>query len=110
LREELWDLEKGWVRIGDSLGYPVAIALSEPTDDGGRHILLVADRPIQFFETWNHTRSLDYPFAYFDIKIRKDGTGSGEMSPAAKVHLANGKVLLDSYGVQPAKLLGARIR
>ena len=45
LREELWDLEKGWIRIGNSLGYPVAVARSQPTEGGGRRIVLFADRP-----------------------------------------------------------------
>ena len=110
LREALWDLEKGWIRIGNSLGYPIAVALSQPGEDGGRHITMFGDRPISFFEIWNSTRSADYPFSVLDIRVGKDGTGSGEMIPAAKVRLAGGKILTESYAFQPAKLLGVRVR
>lgn len=110
LREAMWDLEKGWVRIGDSLGYPVAVAVSNPTEDGGQRIVLFADRPILFFETWRSTRSRDYPFSYFDIKLDKDGTGSGEFFPAARVKMEKGSVVIENFGIQPAKLLGARLR
>lgn len=110
LREELWDLEKGWIRIGNSLGYPVAVARSHPTEDGGRRIVLFADRPIQFFEVWNSLRSQDYPFSYIEINLAKDGTGTGQMFGAAKVRMAAGVVSIESYGAIPAKLLGVRVR
>jgi hypothetical protein len=109
LREALFDLEKGWLRLGDSLGYPIALARSE-TKDGSRHILLVADRPIQFFEIWNDTRSLDYPFSVIELNVKSDGTGDGQLVPAAKVRLSNGKVQVESYTFQPSKLLGVRVR
>lgn len=110
LREELFDLEKGWLRIGDSLGYPIAVARSETARDGSRQIVLVADRPIQFFEAWNNTRSLDYPFSVLQLRIGRDGTGEGELVAAAQVRLINGDVRVESYGFQPARLLGVRAR
>lgn len=110
LRQELWDLEKGWIRIGNSLGYPVAVARSQPTQDGGRRIVLFADRPIQFFEVWNSLRSQDYPFSYFEINLGKDGTGTGQMYGAAKVRMTTGIVSVESFGAVPAKLLGVRVR
>ena len=110
LRQELWDLEKGWIRIGNSLGYPVAVARSQPAVDGGRKIVLFADRPIQFFEVWNSLRSQDYPFSYFEIDLGKDGTGTGQMYGAAKMRMAAGVVSVESFGAVPAKLLGVRVR
>jgi hypothetical protein len=109
LREALFDLEKGWLRLGDSLGYPIAIAKSE-TAEGSRHILLIADRPIQFFEVWNDSRSLDYPFSVIELHLKSDGTGDGQLVPAAKVRLAGGKVQVESYAFQPSRLLGVRVR
>lgn len=110
LRQELWDLEKGWIRIGDSLGYPVAVARTQPAEDGGRRIVLFADRPIQFFEVWNNLRSQDYPFSYFEINLAKDGTGTGQMYGAAKVRMAAGVVSIESFSATPARLLGVRVR
>lgn len=110
LRQELWELEKGWIRIGDSLGYPVAVARSHPAEDGGRRIVLFADRPIQFFEVWNNLRSQDYPFSYFEINLDKEGKGEGTMYAAAKVRMPAGIVSVESYGATPARLLGVRVR
>ncbi|MEA2564183.1 MAG: hypothetical protein QOH06_5687 [Acidobacteriota bacterium] len=110
LRQELWDLEKGWIRIGNSLGYPVAVARSQPSENGGRHIVLFADRPIQFFEVWNSLRSQDYPFSYFEMNLGKDGTGTGQMYGAAKIRMATGVLSVESFGATPAKLLGVRVR
>ncbi len=109
LRKELWDLEKGWLRIGDSLGYPIAVARSE-TKDGKRHIVLLADRPIQSFEVWNSSRSLDYPFSFVEVQIGQDGKGEGQLIPAAKVRLLGETIAVESFAFQPAKLLGVRVR
>ena len=110
LREELFDLEKGWLRIGDSLGYPIAVARSQTLADGSRRVVIVADRPIQFFEAWNNARSLDYPFSVVELRLGSDGKGEGDMTAAAKVLLINGDVRVESVGVQPARLLGVRTR
>lgn len=110
LREELQDQEKGWLRVGDGLGYPIAVARSETAQDGSRHIVLVADRPIQFFEAWNSSRSLDYPFSVVELRIGKDGKGEGQLTAAAQVRLINGGVRVENYGFQPARLLGVRVR
>ncbi len=110
LREELWELEKGWIRLGNSLGYPVAVARSQPAEGDGRRIVLFADRPIQFFEVWNSLRSQDYPFSYFEMNLGKDGTGTGQMYGAAKIRMVGGVVSVESFGSIPAKLLGVRVR
>ena len=109
LREALFDLEKGWIRIGNSLGYPIAVARSKPTDKG-RRIILVADRPIDFLESWRGERSLDYPFAYFDLRLGKNGKGDGDMIPAAKIRISGSSIDVENYSFQPAKLLGVSVR
>lgn len=109
LQEALFDLEKGWIRIGNSLGYPIAVARSKPTEQG-RRIILVADRPIDFLEAWRGTRSLDYPFSYLELRLDKDGKGDGDMIPAAKIRIAGNEIDVESYSFQPAKLLGVSVR
>ena len=110
LREELWDLEKGWLRMGSSLGYPIAVARSQPTEAGGRRIRLLADRPIEFFEIWTSSRSLDYPFAFIEVTVDREGNGEGQMIPAAKVRMVGRTLDVESFSVQPARLLGVRVR
>ncbi len=109
LREALWDLEKGYIRVGSSLGYPIAVATSTPTANG-RVIHLMMDRQISFREFASGARSLDYPFSYIEIKLGKDGKGEGQMFAAAKISLTAGTVDVENYNFVPLKLLNVRAR
>jgi hypothetical protein len=109
LREALWNLEAGWIRVGGGLGYPIAVARSKKTDKG-RHIVLMTDRPIQFFEVWNSARSLDYPFTYIELDLGPDGKGEGKFIPAAKVRISGSTLDVESFGIQPARLLNVQAK
>lgn len=109
LREALWDLEKGWIRVGGSLGYPIAVARSLP-DGAGRRIRLMIDRPITFFEAVRNLRSTDYPFSFVEIRLDESGKGEGQVIAAAKVALTGGTLEIESYGLQPFRILNARVR
>lgn len=109
LRDALWDLEKGYIRIGSGLGYPVAVVLAKPSATG-REIRIMMDRPISFREFVTSARSLDYPFSYIEIKLGKDGKGEGQMFAAAKISLTAGTVDVENYSFLPLKLLAVRAR
>ncbi|HEV7509862.1 MAG TPA: hypothetical protein VGS07_33625 [Thermoanaerobaculia bacterium] len=106
LRDALWDLEAGYIRVKGGLGYPVAAARSKPDAGGGRVIRLMIDRPLSFREEANSLRSADYPFSYVELHLDAGGKGDGKFIAAAKVTLdANNTVDIESLGVQPFKLL-----
>jgi hypothetical protein len=109
LRDALWELEVGYIRIGSGLGYPVAVAISQPTD-AGRRIRLMMDRPISFRELARGARSLDYPFSYLEIDLGKDGKGEGKMFAAAKISLTAGTIDVENYSFVPLRLLNVRGR
>jgi hypothetical protein len=109
LRSAMWDLEKGYIRIGGGLGYPIAVATSKPTA-AGRRIRLMMDRQISFREFASGARSLDYPFSYIEINLGKDGKGEGQMFAAARITLTAGTVDIENYSFQPLKLLAVRAR
>jgi hypothetical protein len=109
LRDALWDLERGYIRIGGGLGYPIAVARSRQTGTG-RVVRLMMDRPISFREAVNNTRSTDYPFGYIEIKLDQNGKGEGQFFAAAKVTLTAGTVDIESYSPQPLRLLNVRKR
>ncbi len=109
LREALWDLDTGYIRIGSGLGYPIAVARSRETDTG-RTVRIMMDRPISFREVAENARSLDYPFSYIEIKLGKDGTGEGQMFAAAKVRLEAGILDVENYSFLPLKLLSVRAK
>jgi hypothetical protein len=108
LEKALRDLDRGWIRVGASLGYPISVARSIETEDG-RMIRVVTDRPIQMFEVMRGLRSVDYPFGLIEITLGKDGKGEGRLIAAAQVEFSKeGAVEVTSLGTQPFRLMKVR--
>jgi hypothetical protein len=59
-----------------STSYPLRFAQAIPAENGGRHIVLAADRPVTFWQVWNAPMSTQLPFSV--IELRVDGAGEGE--------------------------------
>jgi hypothetical protein len=92
--------------------FDLKLIRSRPTDTG-RRIVGVCDRPIGFLESYLSGRSLDNKFGIviIDLKTNKKGReeGQGELIYAAKVTVLDGnKVEVESYGIDPVKLMGVR--
>ncbi len=97
---------RGWIRIGSSLGYEVPLIRSLPTPTG-RRIVVIADRPIQFWEQWRGTRSLQYPFGMVVLDIDRNGHGEGRLIAAMRAKFdKEGKVELESFGTEPFRIIG----
>ncbi len=102
--------EKGFIQIGSSLGYHIAAIRSIDTDTG-RIIRAVTDRPIQFIEAFDRTRTYDYPFGILEIILDKDGKGEGKMIAAAKIDFNNdGNIQIESYDNAPFRLMGVKVQ
>lgn len=109
LQEALWETrEKGWFRIGTNLGYHAAVIRATPTPDGGKIIRVFTDRPIQFYELRNSTRSRNYPFGFIEIKVGPDGKGEGRMIAAASARVTEAGVELENFDVQPLRIQNLR--
>jgi hypothetical protein len=80
--------------------------------EGGRRIIGVCDRPIQFLEAYGGGRSTDYTFGIviLDLKPNKKGReeGVGQLIYAAKVKVDGKTVEVENYGMEPARLQGVR--
>jgi hypothetical protein len=84
--EVLYDLPRiGAIRTPGDLGLTLHYAHQTRTDDGGRRIFLATDRPIGFAETWNRSRTADYPFTFIELNVPARGDGKGLLSLATKV-------------------------
>ena len=110
LRDALWDLEAGYIRVGGGLGYPIAVATSRPDGKGGRVVRLMIDRPLSFRELVNDALTRDYPFSYAEIDLNGSGKGEGKFIAAAKVSITAGTVDIESFGIQPWRLLNVKER
>ena len=97
---------RGWIRIGNSLGYEVPVIRSLPTPTG-RRIVVIADRPIQFWEQWRGTRSLRYPLGMVVLDLDRTGHGVGRLIAAMRAKFdGEGKVELESFGTEPFRIIG----
>ena len=65
LTKALRKLDRGWIRVGNQLGYPISVARSIEMEDG-RVIRAVTDRPVQIFEVRRGLRSWDYPLGVLE--------------------------------------------
>ena len=95
----------GRIRTPDSLGYDLRYAAQTPAEDGGRTIVIATDRPIGFWEATNRPRSIDYPFTVIQMKIDRDGRGTGTLSYATRVIARGNNVIeLEDFATQPIML------
>jgi hypothetical protein len=100
--------EVGYLRTPDSLGYPLRYADQQPLPEGGRRIVFATDRPISFSETWNSSRTLDYPFTVVELRMDGQGEGEGKLSLATRVIQAGERVLLENWDTVPVQLTNVR--
>jgi hypothetical protein len=97
---------KGWMTIGPRTRIELRIVREIPTDDGGRRIRLVTDRPIHYAELIQPMRSRDYPFGIVELELAADGTGSGSLIAAAQAKFhEDGTLEVKSLGNQPFRLV-----
>lgn len=102
----------GKVQLVRRIGFfDLKLIRSRPIE-GGRRIIGVCDRPIQFLEAYAGSRSRDYTFGILilDLKTKENGKeeGVGQLIYAAKVKLDGRTVEIENYGVEPMRLQGVR--
>ncbi len=109
LEKVLWKLDRGYVKIDTSLGHVIGVARTFDTDDGGRVIRVVTDRPIQLHAVRRGLRSVDYPFGVIELELDADGKGEGRLIAAAKLEFTReGGLEIEQLGTRPFRLLKIR--
>jgi len=104
---------KGRITLTGRVGfYDLKLIRSHRTENG-RRIYAVGDRPVGFLEAYVQNRSMDYPFGILqiDLKTKDNGKeeGEGALIYAAKIKVLEGNSIdVESYGIQPVRLMGVR--
>jgi hypothetical protein len=95
----------GSVRLGSGAPTPTRLTLERPTDKG-RLLTIVTDRPLLFLGAGlpGAKPKEGYEFGIIDIEVDAKGSGSGTISPAAKVALKQGVFVVDDYGAELIRL------
>jgi hypothetical protein len=95
----------GRIRTPDSLGYDLRYAQQTPLPEGGRMVVIATDRPIGFWEATEHPRSFDYPFTVIQMKLDREGNGTGTISYATRITAHENNVIeLEDFATQPIML------
>lgn len=103
--DELQDMKPvGTIRLNhQGLAYDLRYAREFKNDDGGRRIFLLTDRPISGWEAFVRPRYSDYPFTLIEMRLDRDGRGTGTITLAAKISAnEDGRfVQIENYASSP---------
>jgi hypothetical protein len=94
----------GSIRTPTSLSYDFRYATQERTRDGRRRIILVTDRPIDYWEVVDRPPTIDYPFAAIELLVDDYGKGTGSLWIAARLTLLDNLLIVDNYANRPITL------
>lgn len=93
----------GSIRTPQTLRWELRYARQFKTDEGGRRIILVTDRPIGFREAANSNRSMDYPFTIVEIHLNAKDEGEGKIFGGSKIYVEKGDLVVENWGTQPTR-------
>ena len=93
------------------LGWTLHYAWNEPLGDGQQRIVLATDRYMTFMELRDQPRTVDYPFTLVDLRLDKNGEGTGKASIATKISFDRKKNILEieNYSSEPVRLQQVKI-
>lgn len=99
----------GSIRLGAGTQTATRLTLERPTDKG-RLLTIVTDAPILFLGAGVPAAQAKdgYDFAIIDIEVNAAGTGSGTLSPAAKVALKQGAFVVADYASELVRLVDVK--
>jgi hypothetical protein len=69
----------GYIRTPDTVAWDLHYAHVTQDPNGGQRLFLATDRRIAFWEAFNNTRSLNYPFTLAEIHLGANGHGEGQL-------------------------------
>jgi hypothetical protein len=98
----------GFIRTPTSLSYDFRYAVQERTKNNERRIVLLTDRPLEFGELADRSRSLEYPFSAIELLVDDSGRGKGRLWIAAKLTLLDDLLIIDNYADRPVDLNDVR--
>jgi hypothetical protein len=105
LRELVDEKSVGWIATPTSLRYDFLYARSWSTgEDGGRRIMLITDRPMEIWERLQAAPSRDYPFTVVELRLDKDGKGSGTLAQLVQLRLSGDVLGIENLASSPMKL------
>lgn len=94
----------GSIGTPQQLPYELRYARQQKLEGGGRKIILMTDRPMDYWERISAAISRDYPITWIEMQVNADGRGEGSISLAARLRLLGDILGVEDYANQPARL------
>ena len=104
LRELLDVKAVGSIGTPVSLRYEFFYARRSLLDGGGRRIMMISDRPMQISERLDARRSRDYPFTVLELRLDKEGKGTGTLAQMVQLRLAGNVLGIENLATAPMRL------
>jgi hypothetical protein len=98
----------GSIGVPQELAYPLLYARQVRSEDGGRKIMLITDRPMTFQERISASISRDYPLTWIEMTLDKADRGEGYVVLAARLRLLGDVLGVEDLSNQPARLTAIR--
>ena len=89
-----------------TLGVDFHFASHRTLPDGSERIVLLTNRPVNYWSTLRRPELADYPFTMIEIRLAADGKGEGKLSLATRISAdkENNTIQLENYDAQPVLL------
>jgi hypothetical protein len=109
LREKMEKLDVGRITPLGTTGNQIAVARKRQVGSD-TVITIVTARTMAFAESYNSTRSKDYPFGFLQVTLNQKGEGIGQFIVAAKISFdeKKGQYEIESFGNQHIKARNVR--
>lgn len=104
LRELVEQKPVGWIATPTSLRYDFFYARSAPTEERGQRIILITDRPMRIWERLQAAPSREYPFTVVELRLDKNGEGSGTLAQLVQLRLVGNILGIENLATAPMKL------
>ncbi len=93
------------------LGWDLRYALNTALEDGAQQIDIATDRYIGLWEGRDKLDPIDYPFTVIEIRVDRQGRGSGKIATATRITVDRKKnqIAFESYASEPVRLTNVRI-
>ena len=105
------NVKVGTMSLTGTMGYQLRAGISIPTENGGRRIFLVTDRPISGYEMLGGTRRTEeYPIGVIELEVDAEGKGEGRMIGAAELVVENDRLTIKTLRTDPTRLTQVTIK
>jgi hypothetical protein len=96
----------GYVKSDRSLAWDIYYARLHPGEDGGYRLVFATDRPINYWEARNNTRSSEYEFMLCEIHVNRNGEGEGKLALMAKItwNKKTSTLEIENWDTEPVRL------